>query len=269
MVTSRQASNRVVADAPPPRAGSGWAPAGRVMFAGPEAAAVTLLARRFRVDGFSTTVAASADAALAAARSHQVDLLVLDLVPLNENRLTLIEALRGAGAGVPIILLIASQDIERAVAALHGRADDFTTKPFCVEELLARVRLRLSGGHVQDTAVLRHGPLELDLRARQARIDGRPVDLTPREFLLTETFVRNRDRVLSRPQLLSHVWGYLHDTESNVVDVYVCNLRRKLGPSLITTVRGMGYRLGAATASAHCPARLRRVSPRTEPFPTS
>jgi DNA-binding response OmpR family regulator len=249
MVMSRESRSRLLADAPPLPAELGCPPASRVVIAGEASEAASLLARRLQADGVGATVAESVEAALAAARSGQADLLVLDLVSLDEGRVTLVEALCRAGVGVPVILLTARQDIERAVAALHGGADDFTTKPFCVEELLARVRLRLRGRWVEDPAVLRHGPLELDLRARRARIEGRPVDLTAREFLLAETFVRNRDRVLSRQQLLSLVWGYLHDTESNVVDVYVCSLRRKLGRSLITTVRGTGYRLGAATAS--------------------
>ncbi len=218
----------------------------RVLLAGRSPEAASFLARGLRANGFSTTVAVSADAALAAARSGQVDLLVLDLAPPGDDGLTLVDALRWAQVSVPVILLAARQDIERAVAGLHGRADDFMTKPFCIEELLARVRLRLREGWIRETPVLRHGPLELDLLGRRTCVDGRPVDLTAREFLLVETFVRNRDLVLSRQQLLRHVWGYRHETESNVVDVYVCSLRRKLGRSLITTVRGLGYRLSAA-----------------------
>jgi two-component system, OmpR family, copper resistance phosphate regulon response regulator CusR len=117
------------------------------------------------------------------------------------------------------------------------------TKPFRFDELLARVRLRLRARPLPDASVLRHGRLELDLRTRRARVGDRQVALSAREFLLAETFVRNAGHVLSRQQLLSHVWGYGHDPGTNVVDVYVCALRRKLGPDSITTVRGVGYRL--------------------------
>jgi DNA-binding response OmpR family regulator len=157
---------------------------------------------------------------------------------------------------IPVIVITTQQDIDKVVAALKGGTDDFMTKPLCFEELLARVRLRLHGGQARETTLLRHGPLELDLRTRQARVDGRTVDLTAREFLLTEAFVHNHDLVLSRQQLLAHVWGYGHDTGSNLVDVYVCSLRRKLGRGLITTVRGMGYRLVAATPERFGPERF-------------
>jgi DNA-binding response OmpR family regulator len=116
-------------------------------------------------------------------------------------------------------------------------------KPFRFEELLARVRLRLRSDRAEGDPVLTHGDLALDLRSRRAQVGGRPVDLSAREFALTETFLRNPGHVLSREQLLSHVWGYDFEPGSNVVDVYVRYLRRKLGAQRIETVRGMGYRL--------------------------
>jgi two-component system copper resistance phosphate regulon response regulator CusR len=213
----------------------------RVLLAGQDPGAAAVLAKGLRANGFTTTLAESADTALAAARSGQFDLLVLDLAQPGADGRGVLNALVWARSDAPVIVLTSRQGIEHAVAALQGGADDFMTKPFCLEELLARVRLRLRSGPVLET-VLRHGMLELDLPARRARIGGRTVELTAREFLLTETFVRSRGRVLSRRQLLSHVW-YGHHVGSNVVDVYVCSLRRKLGPGLITTVRGMGYRL--------------------------
>jgi Transcriptional regulatory protein, C terminal len=135
--------------------------------------------------------------------------------------------------------------VRDTVAALEGGADDDMPKPFRFEELLARVRLRLSGGRQTETTVLTCGDLSLDLRTRRAQAGSRTVDLSAREFALAETFLRHPGQVLAREQLLSHVWGYDFDPGSNVVDVYVRYLRRKLGAARIETVRGMGYRLVA------------------------
>ncbi len=117
------------------------------------------------------------------------------------------------------------------------------TKPFRFEELLARVRARLRDERTVERTVLRAGSIVLDLRTRRASTHGRTVDLTAREFTMLEVLIRHAGQVLSREQLLSHVWGYDYDPGSNVVDVYVGYLRRKLGSNSIETVRGMGYRL--------------------------
>ncbi|MGH8982862.1 MAG: winged helix-turn-helix domain-containing protein, partial [Acidimicrobiia bacterium] len=115
--------------------------------------------------------------------------------------------------------------------------------PFAFEELLARVRARLRDSADSEPTVLQAGDVRLDLRTRRARVGARVVELTAREFALAETFLRHPDQVVSREQLLSHVWGYDFDTGSNVVEVYVRYLRKKLGEGVIETVRGMGYRL--------------------------
>ena len=133
------------------------------------------------------------------------------------------------------------------MTALEGGADDYMPKPFRFAELLARVRLRLRqaqrpGGRAGRGATLSAGGFRLDLRTRRVQVDGTEVDLSAREFTLLEIFLRNPGQVLSREQLLDHVWGFDFDPGSNVVDVYVGYLRRKLGAAAITTVRGMGYR---------------------------
>ena len=189
-------------------------------------------------------MAADGDSALAAALSGEFDLLLLDLVLPCRHGLAVLEELRRAGVGLPVIILTASHGLDDTLAGLQGGAADYVTKPFRFEELLARVRLRLRDQRPPEPTVLRHGQLELDLRTRLARVGERSVALSAREFLLAETLVRNAGQVLSRQQLLSRVWGYGHDPGSNVVDVHVCALRRKLGPELIATVRGVGYRLG-------------------------
>ncbi len=149
---------------------------------------------------------------------------------------------------MPVIVLTARDSVADTVGALEGGADDYMPKPFRFAELLARVRVRLrqvqtanrSRGHEDSLTV---GPLHLDLLARTASRDGRVAELSAREYQLLELFMRNPGQVLSREQLLSHVWGYDYDPGSNVVDVYVGYLRKKLGSDTITTVRGMGYRM--------------------------
>lgn len=129
------------------------------------------------------------------------------------------------------------------VAGLEGGADDYIAKPFAFAELLARVRLRLRADGAREPTLLRVGDLVLDLRTRRAHVPGRTVELTSREFALAEMFCRNPDQVLTREQMLAHVWGFDFDPGSNVVDVYVRYLRRKLGADRFETVRGTGYRL--------------------------
>jgi two-component system, OmpR family, copper resistance phosphate regulon response regulator CusR len=146
---------------------------------------------------------------------------------------------------LPVVILTARDTVHDTVAGLEGGADDYMTKPFRFEELLARIRLRLrSAERAEEITVLRDGELSLDLRTRRAQVPTGTVDLTAREFSLLELFLRHPGQVLSREQILSHVWGYDFDPGSNVVDVYVRALRRKIGNGHIGTVRGMGYRLG-------------------------
>jgi DNA-binding response OmpR family regulator len=151
--------------------------------------------------------------------------------------------MRASGNDLPVIILTARDSVTDTVAGLEGGADDYMPKPFRFEELVARIRLRLREDRSPEAMVLRAGHLTLDLRTRRVTVDGREVDLSAREFALAETFLRNPGQVLTREQLLSRVWGYEFDPGSNVVDVYVGYLRRKLGPEYLVTVRGMGYRL--------------------------
>ena len=147
---------------------------------------------------------------------------------------------------MPIIILTARDDVRAKVAGLEGGADDYVTKPFRFEELLARVRVRLRGSRGprrQQEMVLRAGNVALDLITRWVWVDDRQIELSAREFTLAESFLRHPGQVMSREQLLSHVWGYNYNPGSNIVDVYVGYLRKKLGDNLIETVRGMGSRL--------------------------
>jgi two-component system, OmpR family, response regulator QseB len=174
------------------------------------------------------------------------DLLILDLGIPGKDGMTVLEELRGQGEQLPVIILTARDDINDKVSGLENGADDYVTKPFRFEELLARVRVRLRNSQLprqQDEMVLSASNIVLDLRTRRVKVGNRPVDLSAREFTLIETLIRHPGQVMSREQLLDHVWGYDYAPGSNIVDVYIGYLRKKLGDDLIETVRGMGYRL--------------------------
>ena len=215
----------------------------RILIAEDEARISSFVEKGLRANGFATEVAADGETALRLARSGRFDLLILDLGLPELDGFEVLRGLRGAGGGLPVIILTARDGVRDTVAGLEGGADDYISKPFRFEELLARVRVRLRGERAAEPTVLRVGGLALDLRTRQAVVDGAALDLSAREFALAEVFFRHPGQVLSREQLLSHVWGYDFDPGSNVVDVYVGYLRRKLGRRRITSVRGMGYRL--------------------------
>ncbi|WP_020674308.1 response regulator transcription factor [Amycolatopsis nigrescens] len=217
---------------------------GRILIAEDEQRIASFVEKGLRANGFATTVVADGDAALAHAVSGGFDLMVLDLGLPRRDGFAVLQSMRQAKVTTPVIILTARDSVGDTVAGLEGGADDYMTKPFRFEELLARVRLRLkSADRGPEVTVLRHGDVSLDLRTRRAQTPDRTVDLTAREFALLELFLRHPGQVLSREQILSHVWGYDFDPGSNVVDVYVRTLRRKIGPDRIETVRGMGYRV--------------------------
>jgi DNA-binding response OmpR family regulator len=196
-----------------------------------------------RANGFETRVAEDGDEALFLLNTYEYDLVVLDLGLPDIDGLEVLRELRRRGRVLPVIVLTARDDVTDKVTGLEGGADDYITKPFRFEELLARVRVRLRPQYGREDTVLRTRDVALDLRARRAQVDGGEVDLSAREFALAEFLFRHAGQVLSREQLLSHVWGYDYDPRSNVVEVYISYLRKKLGYDLITSIRGMGYRL--------------------------
>lgn len=149
---------------------------------------------------------------------------------------------------MPVIILTARKSVQDTVSGLEGGADDYVTKPFSFHEVLARIRVRLRDTPTDDTTALEAGDIRLDLRTRKVRVKGAEIDLSAREFALAETLMQHPGQVLSREQLLSRVWGYDFEPGSNVVDVYVGYLRRKLGDETIQTVRGMGYRFVAESS---------------------
>jgi two-component system copper resistance phosphate regulon response regulator CusR len=216
----------------------------RVLIVEDEPRLASFLEKGLRSAGLTTTVADDGLRGAALARDEDFDLVLLDVGLPGQDGFAVLRAMRARGERLPVIMLTARDEVDDTVAGLDGGADDYVTKPFAFEELLARVRARLRSEERGDSiTVLQSGGVVLDVRRRTAAYDGREVELTAREFTMLETFLRHGGQVLSREQLLSHVWGYDFDPGSNVVDVYVRYLRRKLGPDVIETVRGMGYRL--------------------------
>lgn len=193
--------------------------------------------------GYSTKVVDDGASAMAIASDEDFDLVILDLGLPDLDGLSVLRELRRRGERMPVIILTARDDLGDKIEGLDAGGDDYVTKPFKLEELLARVRVRLRDGGTEQM-VLESGAITLDLRTRRAVLDGKLIDLTAREFTMLETLMRHSGQVLSREQLLAHVWGYDYDPGSNVVEVYIRYLRRKLGSGAIETVRGMGYRLG-------------------------
>ncbi len=215
----------------------------RILIAEDETRLAAFLEKGLRANGFATTTAADGPTALALTGENHFDLVILDLGLPGLDGMEVLQMLRAQGERLPVVVLSARDDVDDKVSALERGADDYVTKPFRFEELLARIRVRLRDDGTPQETVLRQGALALDLRSRRASINGRAVELSAREFVMLDVFLRHAGQVLTRQQLLSHVWGYDFEPGSNVVDVYVGYLRRKLGKDLIVTARGMGYRL--------------------------
>ena len=198
--------------------------------------------------GYQVTVVDKGADAVSGALGGDYSLIVLDIGLPDMDGFEVLEQIRGQGATLPIIVLTARSSVEDTVSGLEQGADDYMSKPFRFEELLARIRLRLKNASSDDPSnmvQMNVGGMHLDLRTRYASIDGEPVELSAREFTMLQAFMEHPDQVLSRSQLLDMVWGYDFDPGSNVVDVYVRYLRRKIGSERIVTVRGMGYCLVA------------------------
>ncbi len=205
--------------------------------------------RGLEAEGHEVTCAFDGVEGEVQALSGEFDLVVLDQMLPGRDGLAVLSAIRNVLPGLPVILLTARGDISDRVAGLDAGAVDYMTKPFSFDELAARVRAHLRKPETARPTRLETGDLMLDLIRRRVSRDGTEVTLSSREFELLAFLVRHADRVVSRDELLSTVWGYDHDPGTNVVGVYIGYLRRKLAlpglPDPIETVRGAGYRLRA------------------------
>ena len=202
----------------------------------------SFVAKGLDAHGFQVLVAHDGKSGLRLALDPSVDVVVLDLILPDMHGTEVLSRLRERRSDLPIIVLTARDAVADRVANLNAGADDYLTKPFSFSELLARIQARLRPRSQPMTSALRHGRVSLDLHTRVATAGEHSVELSAKEFRLLETFLRHPGQVLSQAQLLDHVWGYDFDAESNVAEVYVGYLRKKLGTDVIDTVRGAGYR---------------------------
>ncbi|MGB3535254.1 MAG: response regulator transcription factor [Microcoleaceae cyanobacterium] len=218
----------------------------RILIAEDEPRIAAFIDKGLRANGFTTTVATNGAEAVDKALGCQFDLLILDLNLPKQDGFQVLQQLRGQGQHIPVIILSARDEVEDKVTGFEVGADDYVTKPFRFAELLARVRVRLRQQPLtksQEKRFLQIGNISLDMYTRQVSVGDRAVKLSAKEFQLLETLMRHPSQVLSREQLLDQVWGYDYDPGSNIVDVYIGYLRKKLGTHQIQTLRGMGYRL--------------------------
>jgi two-component system OmpR family response regulator len=221
----------------------------RVLVVEDEIKMASLIRRGLRSEGLAADVAIKGEDALWMAGSTGYDAIVLDVMLPGIDGFETCRRLREEGIWSPVIMLTARDTVEDRVAGLDGGADDYLAKPFSFAELLARLRALMRRGAAERPPVLRVGDLELDPAARSVVRDGSSIDLTAREFALLEYLMRHSGEVLTRTQLIEHVWDFAYEGDSNVVDVYIRYLRNKVdrpfGRDQIETVRGAGYRLRA------------------------
>ena len=202
--------------------------------------------------GYSVDVCHSGYEAEDLVATEPYDLVLLDLMLPDQDGLEVCRNLRRRGLSTPVLMLTALSGVDHKVRGLDVGADDYVTKPFDLEELHARVRALLRRGQASEAAKLVYGDLQLDLISRRVERNGEPLKLSPKEFALLEYLMRNPDRPLSRTAIARKVWDIDHDASSNLIDVYISSLRKKIDKGfeapLIHTVIGVGYRFGSSGA---------------------
>jgi DNA-binding response OmpR family regulator len=219
----------------------------RILLVDDEQALAYVLKQGMEEHGYAVDVASDGEEALAYLGSEGYDLVVLDILLPDVDGFSICQRMRAERSNVPVLMLTARDAVEDRVLGLDCGADDYVVKPVDPRELLARMRALLRRERVERDPVLRVADIALDSAAREVRRGQRPIALTTREFAILELFLRNSNRVLSRDEIAQHIWPFDFSAMSNVIDVYIGNLRRKLGddvePRLLRTIRGAGYML--------------------------
>jgi two-component system, OmpR family, response regulator len=221
----------------------------RALIVEDDQAIADFIARGLREAGYAVDVATNGDDGLHAALAGEPDVAIVDLMLPGRDGLSLIDELRRQGRTTPVLILSARRSVDDRVRGLQAGSDDYLTKPFAFAELLARVQaLVRRASRTPEATTLTVGDLVLDLLTRKVTRGGQPIDLRPREFALLEYLMRNAGKVVSKTMILSHVWEYNFDPQTNIVDVLVSRLRDKVDKpfdvKLLQTVRGVGYVLG-------------------------
>lgn len=225
----------------------------RILLVEDDARVASFIRRGLREEHYTVDVAGDGEEALFLAQTGEYDLLILDLLLPKRNGLDVLKALRADRMTTPVLVLTAKDELRDKVAGLDAGADDYLTKPFGFEELLARVRalLRRPGSLVN--TVLRVGDLEMDALKHRVTRGGRELVLTHHEYALLEFLLRHPNQVVTRTMLAEHVWEHDFDPLSNVIDVHIARLRRKIDdhftPKLLQTIRGSGYMLQVSVAA--------------------
>ena len=221
----------------------------RILVVEDEKKVASFIKKGLEEEGYAVDVAADGEEGLTLALTRVHDLIILDIRLPRMDGLRVLQALRHDSVTTPVLLLTVRATIEDKVLGLDAGADDYLTKPFAFQELVARVRALLRRRTEAEPTVLRIGDLRLDPARRTVTRGDEKIDLTPREFALLDYFMRNPGRVLTRTMIAEHVWDYSFDTSTNVIDVYVNYLRKKVDagrePKLLHTMRGVGYVLKA------------------------
>jgi DNA-binding response OmpR family regulator len=216
-----------------------------------EAKMAEIMARGLRAEGFAVSTVRTAREGLALSRTEHCDLMILDLHLPDDSGTNVLREVRQKKRSVPVLVVTARGEIEAKSENFDAGADDYLTKPFAFEELVMRVKALLRRSPLTVNSTLRAGDLELDRLARRAQRAGRRIDLSPKEYSLLEYFLLNPNRVLSRSMIMDHVWDQSFEGLTNIVDVYVRQVRKKVDDGydikLIRTVRGMGYAIDPAS----------------------
>jgi DNA-binding response OmpR family regulator len=225
-------------------------PCARILLVEDESGIVDFVRRGLQAEGFAVEAELDGTQGERRALHDSFDLIVLDLMLPGRSGLEILTSVRQAKPNMPVIILTALGEIDNRIVGLDAGAVDYVVKPFSVAELAARMRVHLRLATQGTTGMLSGGNIEVNLLTRQVHRDGEQVRLSSTEFELLVYLLRHRGRVLSREQILSAVWGYEHNPATNIVDVYIGYLRRKLNlpdsPAPISTIRSVGYRLGDA-----------------------